>query len=55
MESQATTSQGIVSSVKPGWITLQIDVGNFPEIERIFNNESSTGIRSFEVYFFILI
>ena len=45
MKSQATTSQGIVSSVKPGWITLQIDVDNFPGIENIFNNESTTGIR----------
>ena len=54
--NQATTSQGIVSSVKPGYITLQVDVETFPGIENIFNNESTTGIRSFEVnvlYFFI--
>ena len=38
-----------MSSVKPGWITLQIDVENYPGIENIFNNESATGIRSFEV------
>ena len=47
--NQVTTSQGIVSSVKPGWITLQIDVENYPGIENIFNNESATGICSFEV------
>ena len=40
---QVMTSQGIVSSVEPGYI-LQIDVEKFSEIEHIFNNESTTGI-----------
>ena len=41
---QVMTSQGIVSSVEPGYIILQIDVEKFSEIEHIFNNESTTGI-----------
>ena len=41
--SQAQTSQGIVSSVKPGWLNLQIDVDKFPGIEKIYNNKSTTG------------
>lgn len=41
--SQAQTSQGIVSSVEPGWLNLQIDVKKFPGIEKIYNNKSTTG------------
>ena len=42
--SQVLTSQGIVSSVEPRWLKLQIDVKKFPGIENIFSNKSRSGV-----------
>ena len=41
---QVLTSQGIVSSIGPGWLKLQIDVKKYPGIENIFNNKSRSGV-----------
>merc|ERR1712032_145319 len=40
------TSQGIVSSVEPGWIILQINVEKFSRIENIFNSEITTDLET---------
>ena len=52
---QVLTSQGIVSSVEPGWLKLQIDIKKFPGIENIFNNRSISGvIKHMYLYFLTL-